>query len=1186
MGRLLLLLLLAAGGVLAWLLGTTSGARMVIDLAQQQEPRLRITVETGTLWHGLDLTAVGWRDGDLRIEVDHVESRWELHCLWRTKLCLDRLHLQGIRIQLPAADNAESTPKPFRYRPPTLPEIALPLDIELRAFRLRQGQLRIGDDPILLPEMEVVATLRGGRLRLSHLELRHPYGRLRAQGQLALTEAWTTDLQMEVEGGAALTELLPSPLSDAPRLQARLSGPLQARLQLDMQLRAGPQAIDLGGWLAPMQSDLPFHLTAEWPQLSWPPEAAERYQAHDGRLTLSGSLAAWKAGLESRLAAPDLPSATLKLRADGDLEHARLERATLRLLEGEAHLHGTVAWRDNFTWEGRLTLASLAPDRFWPRAPEQLNGQITGSGVRSAEETTLSLALTEITARLQGQPVTLDGQLELASDGRWNLQALRLQTVEGGSVHASGTLHDTWDLSGKIELPELSALGVPELGGSLQGRLRLHGARSEPDLDAEITAHRLRAPAGITLEQMKLTAQLPALGRKAGGLQMTLQELTAGPERLERADLQIRGNEAAHTVTLRGSGPRTRAIDVALEGGWDRTQDAWRGTLTKAELAIPRYGHHLTLESPLGIAWRGEEALLHLADHCWQVNTASTLCFELPGPVGRRGVVHYRLRDYDAERGVRPWLPEAIRLETKLSADGTLQWGERIRATMALHGDAGTVHLRMNDAEPAEAEWEPLHYRTLTTRLDYSEEAVRLALTLDSQQLGDLQLSLTTDPRPGDRPLDGRLLLTGFKLPVVRPFLPELSHLEGEFSTSLQIGGHWQAPALKGELALRGGMVDGATLPTRLHDIQLDVGIDGNRADYEGRFRAREGAGRLHGQMIWSDRSEWRLHANLTGEDLAIFLPPGLDLILSADLQSVIQPGEIRLRGRVDIPRGRIDIQELPEQAVGLSRDVVIVRPKPETAVEPPPPGRAWKLDIALESSVGEERLQLSAFGLTGLLKGGVNLRLREDIPEGVGEIRVVDGRYRAYGQNLRIRRGTLLFAGPLEQPQLDIEAVRELPRYDVVAGLRVQGRADDPRLTLFSEPAMPDEEALSYLIRGRPLSAEGEDSGALMAAAALSLGVTGAQGLLGEVGERLGIEEVEVEAVGEGEETQVVVGGYLNPRLYLSYGVGVFLPENTLTLRYQLTRQLFLEAVSGVENALDLFYRFEFGDRGPAPED
>ncbi len=53
------------------------------------------------------------------------------------------------------------------------------------------------------------------------------------------------------------------------------------------------------------------------------------------------------------------------------------------------------------------------------------------------------------------------------------------------------------------------------------------------------------------------------------------------------------------------------------------------------------------------------------------------------------------------------------------------------------------------------------------------------------------------------------------------------------------------------------------------------------------------------------------------------------------------------------------------------------------------------------------------------------------------------------------------------------------------------------------------------------------------------------------------------------------MVSGYVPLGLQVKYGVGYLTPLATLTLRYRLMPKLYLEAVSGVDQALDLLYQF-----------
>ena len=261
---------------------------------------------------------------------------------------------------------------------------------------------------------------------------------------------------------------------------------------------------------------------------------------------------------------------------------------------------------------------------------------------------------------------------------------------------------------------------------------------------------------------------------------------------------------------------------------------------------------------------------------------------------------------------------------------------------------------------------------------------------------------------------------------------------------------------------------------------------------------------------------------------------------------------------------GDITVRELPEQAVRQSPDVVIVGEELEEE------GSPLDIDARVQLVIGDQ-LRFSAFGLTGRLSG--RIMVEEDM-NATGDLNILDGRFRRYGQRLSLRRAQILFAGPISQPFLNIEAIRRVD--DVVAGLRLTGRAEAPQTDVFSEPGMPQEQALAYLILGRPLGADGGDSN-LVGQAALALGMAGGAPLAKNLANTLGIEDFQLETEGSGVSTQVVAAGYITEKLSLRYGVGVFDQANQLAIRYDLTRRLYLEAVSGFASSLDFFYRIDF---------
>jgi translocation and assembly module TamB len=345
--------------------------------------------------------------------------------------------------------------------------------------------------------------------------------------------------------------------------------------------------------------------------------------------------------------------------------------------------------------------------------------------------------------------------------------------------------------------------------------------------------------------------------------------------------------------------------------------------------------------------------------------------------------------------------------------------------------------------------------------------------------------------------------------------------------------------------------------------LQVDAMIAGESLQLSGGWRSGEqGQASLAGELSW--RSGLQGELRLRGSHLPVEVEPYAELEVEPDLTLHIAAEQLSITGEVLVPRGKIVIRELPPSTVKVSDDAVIVG---RESVEQQPVAIAMDIDV----EVGQERLSFSGFGLKADLAGRVHVGNDLDTR---GELNLNNGRYRAYGQRLTIRRARLLFIGPIDRPYLDVEAIRRVD--SVVAGLRLSGNAEQPTTEVFSEPAMSQEQALSYLVLGRPLG-QGSGDNNMLAQAALALGLAGSAPLAGGLAQGLGIEDFQLDTAGSGASTSVVASGSLSERLSLRYGVGVFEPANTIALRYELSKRLYLEAASGLASSLDLFYRRDF---------
>ena len=166
-------------------------------------------------------------------------------------------------------------------------------------------------------------------------------------------------------------------------------------------------------------------------------------------------------------------------------------------------------------------------------------------------------------------------------------------------------------------------------------------------------------------------------------------------------------------------------------------------------------------------------------------------------------------------------------------------------------------------------------------------------------------------------------------------------------------------------------------------------------------------------------------------------------------------------------------------------------------------------------------------------------------------------------------------FAGDPENPQLDLRAERHFPSEALRVGFTVGGSLREPRLDLYSEPQLPREAQLSWLVRGRP-----PDAGASMDGTALALSVGASAlnqtSLVRSLNRLPLLSNVALGTETGSNGTAATISGYVGDRLYLSYGMGLYEPVNTLTARLYLRARLWLEMVSALENSVDIYYRFD----------
>ncbi len=1035
---------------------------------------------------------------------------------------------------------------------PNMPDFRLPLDIDLQ--EIVGEQLRItGDAALAINRLLLKAKTQDRLLQLQTLDIDSPQGALKANGQAQLADNWPVDFNLN---GTLNVEPL-----KGEKIKMTLGGAMRQQLKLGVNL-SGPLDAQLSGQTELATVGLPLQLKLTSPQLRWPLSGAVQYQADNLDFSFSGKATDYVMSLRTALKGEAIPPADLALDGKGNVEQFSLDKLRLSALKGHADLSGLVDWSKAISWRSELSLSGINTAQQYPDWPATLDGKITTRGSLYGGSWQMRVPELQLRGKVRQNAVSADGSLYGNSYNQWNIPGIKL-VLGRNNINLKGELGDALNLDANIDAPHLDN-ALPGLGGVAKGTIKARGTLQAPQLLADVTATSLRWQE-LTIARVRLDGEVQSSDQVAGKLQLRVERLKQAALAINQLTLHADGNEQKHQLKLNVNGDPVSG-QLALNGSFDRQQQRWQGSLNNTFFDTPVGEWRLT--RAIAIDYQNARQTATIGAHCWR-NPNAQLCVPQPIEAGPDGHARVELSRFDLAM-IKPFLPPETQLAGVFSGDADVSWhsdGSLPTGRVALKGNGVKV------TQDVQGNALPIAFDTLNLNAALRDGNAQLDWLLRIANNGQFDGKVQVSDAQNRRNLSGNININNLSLALFNPALMRGEQVAGMLNSNLRLGGNLQKPLVYGQLGLRNVDVEGSFMPVDLTSADLTMAFNGMSSTLDGLIQTARGQINLDGNADWSQLDNWRAHIAARGDRVRVTVPPMVRMDVSPDLTFDASPIAFTLDGKVDVPWARIIVQEVPESAAGVSSDEVLLDENlkpiaPQTAAIP--------INSNLVIHVGDD-VRLSAFGLKAKLNG--DLKLVQD-KRGLGlngQINIPSGRFHAYGQDLLVRKGELQFAGPPDQPYINLEAIRnpEATEDDVTAGLRVTGLADEPKAEIFSDPAMSQQEALSYLLRGQGLDADG-DSNALTSAL-VGLGVAQSGQIVGKIGETFGVSNLALDTAGVGDSQQVQVSGYVLPGLQVKYGVGIFDSLATLTLRYRLMPKLYLEAVSGVDQALDLLYQFEF---------
>lgn len=1154
-----LILLLA---LVTAIVATEPGSRWALNQAAQRLP-LSYERMRGNLITGLDLGWVEYRLADQHYRVEDLSFRWQPLALLYSAVSVQSLRASAVELHLPPPSDE---PEPKSEGPRQWPTLALPVRVELGGLDLRN--IRIHQQQQVTELYGVSGTLSLGtfNLRVWDLAAVGPEFEVRLNGRSGLRYPYDSNLALRWR--YTLPDVGGQPMTF--RGEGELNGDLTS-VQAEHRLTA-PATVssDIRFWpnLDDEQTEPQLVLDTRWPKQLLPPAlfpAQWPTIETGGRLQLTGWLNDYH--LETALSAegPGLPHIDAKAKGLGSLQHLALETLSLSLPEGGLNASGTLRWAPELSWDAGLAFERINPAALPVPAlagwPGDIGGRLNTEGALTDAGLRASVSQMRVAGQLRAMALLLRGDLDYRDS---SLAARALQLALGANqLSLDGTLSDQLDLNAQLKAPILAQLD-PSLQGALEAEVTLQGPLDAPRGQVQVSGQSLTWN-DYQVGQLALSLSRP--GQQAT-LSLEASDLTLAGQRLTQLGLSGQGDPTDHALDVTLVSADWGEARWSLAGGYD--QGRWTGALTAMDLAPPDpLRWQLAQSAPLVLS-PDEVAVSSLCLHPvprWRQGEAASaegrLCLDGQWrPDG--GASALALIEGLPLRLAQRWFAPEV------SLDGTLEGRLELLAP-AQGAVSASLNLATQDGalryQFGEDDEEVYPWQSTRLQADWQNQRARGQFTLDWGEVGDLSANATwaTDSSA----LEGRLQAGLDSLTPLEALVPALQDVSGRLSADLALGGTLQQPQLSGRVALREAAAKLPTAGLSLEAIALTAQAEPDAVSLSGQVRSGDGQLQLEGQIDKPWRTDRSIHARLTGERFQALNTRELLVLFSPDLRLQMDRERIDLSGDAVIPKALARLKTLPESATRVSDDVVLKDPNGngEAAAGP-------QLYVDLNLALGDD-VRFEGFGLTARLSGA--LQVLQNPERGlltVGEVGVAEGRYKAYGQDLDIERGRLIFQGPYDNPGLDIRATREAD--EVTAGLEIGGTLQRPRSRVFSTPSLPDSEAMAILLTGKPLGSSSSADASMLVNAIGGLGLERSGFITAEIADTFDLDEFRIQAEDDVTESSLYIGKYLTPRLFVRYVVGLFDQTNTVGLRYELTEELRLEAESGVTQSVDLIYKFE----------
>lgn len=943
----------------------------------------------------------------------------------------------------------------------------------------------------------------------------------------------------------------------------------------------------------------------------------------------------------------------------GRYQNGQLDVSKLEITDQDSRVAGVfnVGLQGRMPVKADVNFVQVNPARYVPNANALMQGSLNGAVAFQGELRTgnskdirpagqLSARLTDST--LANSPLGLNLDLD---GSQTELKRILLDMdLAGNFAKASGSYGRQNDfIEVDVNFAQLGRLGrlmKLNLGGTARLKGQLRGVNGDFSGDGTVQVRQLRLDDMLAIDDVSGDFSLGSSPQSpwTGNLQIVNVSQPGNASRLLNSlNMQLAGVRQQHELKVTAdtglttfSRQRPIKAQLAMKGGVrniDRGQEttqAWVGVLSALKLEgmwSPARSFVLQQAAPLVLS----PALVEVTNLSIQGEDSSLIANRILQIKGKEIRIEGEMPKFSFPR-LSPILRKQMTVEPK---DLVVKAAWRYIANPArVDGHVDVTHVS-GGLQVLEDSQIDVDIRKLQANLDFNRDAASLSLDIEADDFGvvsaNLRLPVQQNAQTkswglaGNKPMQGAVAAGFTDLSWLGPLISGGVRTSGTGQVAMAIGGTADSPDVQGRLFGMNLNVFQIDQGVRLEEGNVVVDFTTDRATIETfdftvynrqppRRQIEQLGSLIQGHGKITATGQWNL-TGLNGElqvkldRVPLLQRPDRWLMVdtTASVQQPLVEGQpLKIRGQINALGAYFEMPESGPQTLG---DDVFIQGRSEVV------SAGLPVDLQLQANLGD-RFYLNAEGLRTRLSGGLRLVMLEGVGgsgqrrsgrrlTATGTIQTVDGTYRAYGQDLTIERGVVNFQGPIDNPGLNVRAVRK--GVAVEAGVEVTGTAQRPKVALVSDPAVPDSEKLSWMIIGRGSNSADRDSTLLLTAAAAIFGDDD-DSTTRKIARAVGIDDLTLStgsltaadsrAVGSkvaiapgADDSATIIGAddpllsqriislgkRLSDQVYLSFDQSVTTAASIFKLNYQYSRQLSLIARTGADNAVDVLYQLSF---------